>query len=41
LLDRIDLRVEVTPVAFSELFSTQNFKKSESIRERVIHAREK
>ncbi len=41
LLDRIDLHVEVTPVAFSELSSTQNFEKSESIRERVIRAREK
>ena len=40
LLDRIDLHVEVTPVAFSELSSTQNFEKSESIRERVIRARE-
>jgi len=41
LLDRIDLHVEVTPVAFSELSSTQNFEKSESIRERVVNAREK
>jgi magnesium chelatase family protein len=40
LLDRIDLHVEVTPVAFSELSSTQQFEKSESIRERVIKARE-
>jgi magnesium chelatase family protein len=40
LLDRIDLHVEVTPVAFSELSSTQNFEKSESIRVRVIRARE-
>jgi len=40
LLDRIDLHVEVTPVAFSELSSTQNFEKSESIRIRVIRARE-
>jgi magnesium chelatase family protein len=40
LLDRIDLHVEVTPVAFSELSSTQTFEKSESIRERVISARE-
>jgi magnesium chelatase family protein len=30
----------VTPVAFSELSSTQNFEKSESIRIRVIRARE-
>lgn len=40
LLDRIDLHVEVTPVAFSELSSTQQFEKSVSIRERVIKARE-
>ncbi len=40
LLDRIDLHVEVTPVAFSELSSSQQFEKSEAIRERVIKARE-
>ncbi len=40
LLDRIDLHVEVTPVAFSELSSTQEFEKSERIRERVIKARD-
>lgn len=40
LLDRIDLHVEVTPVAFSELSSTQQYEKSERIRERVIKARE-
>ena len=40
LLDRIDLHVEVTPVAFSELSSTEKFEKSESIRKRVISARE-
>ena len=41
LLDRIDLHVEVTPVAFSEL-SNNNSKgeTSEQIRERVIAARE-
>ena len=39
LLDRIDLHVEVTPVAFSELSSTQQFEKSEFIRARVIKAR--
>ncbi|MEP6615600.1 MAG: YifB family Mg chelatase-like AAA ATPase [Ginsengibacter sp.] len=38
LLDRIDLHVEVTPVAFSELSSEQNYEKSEAIRERVIRA---
>jgi magnesium chelatase family protein len=41
LLDRIDLHVEVTPVAFSELSSAKQFEKSESIRERVIKARER
>jgi magnesium chelatase family protein len=40
LLDRIDLHVEVTPVAFNELSSEKKSEKSESIRERVIKARE-
>ena len=40
LLDRIDLHVEVTPVAFEELSSEQKFEKSSCIRERVIKARE-
>jgi magnesium chelatase family protein len=41
LLDRIDLHVEVTPVAFSELSNTQSKGESSSaIRERVIKARE-
>ncbi|MFZ1529791.1 MAG: YifB family Mg chelatase-like AAA ATPase [Ferruginibacter sp.] len=40
LLDRIDLHVEVTPVAFSELSSAQAYEKSEAIRHRVITARE-
>jgi magnesium chelatase family protein len=40
LLDRIDLHVEVTPVAFSELSSAQQYEKSGSIRERVIKARD-
>jgi len=39
LLDRIDLHVEVTPVAFSELTSMRSFEKSCDIRERVIVAR--
>ena len=39
LLDRIDLHVEVTPVAFSELSRKEDGEKSESIRERVIQAR--
>ncbi|WP_316799114.1 YifB family Mg chelatase-like AAA ATPase [Pedobacter frigidisoli] len=41
LLDRIDLHVEVTPVDFSELSSSENAEKSEIIRTRVIKAREK
>lgn len=40
LLDRIDLHVEVTPVAFSELSSLRQTESSASIRERVIMARE-
>lgn len=41
LLDRIDLHVEVTPVAFSELSdNTTKGEPSENIRERVIKARE-
>lgn len=40
LLDRIDLHVEVTPVAFNELSSILVSEKSESIRQRVINARD-
>ena len=40
LLDRIDLHVEVTPVAFSELSSIKSSENSTVIRERVIQARE-
>ena len=40
LLDRIDLHVEVTPVAFNQLSSVQKQEDSASIRERVIKARE-
>jgi magnesium chelatase family protein len=40
LLDRIDLHVEVTPVAFSELSNETNGETSAIIRERVIKARE-
>ncbi len=40
LLDRIDLHLEVTPVAFSELSRISSPEKSEFIRERVIEARE-
>ncbi len=39
LLDRIDLHVEVTPVAFSELTKERISEKSENIRERVVNAR--
>jgi magnesium chelatase family protein len=40
LLDRIDLHVEVTPVAFSELSGMKPQEHSSSIRDRVIKARE-
>lgn len=40
LLDRIDLHVEVTPVNFDELASKENTENSQSIRKRVIAARE-
>lgn len=40
LLDRIDLHVEVTPVPFQELSRQETGENSESIRERVIQARE-
>src|SRR5688500_7463953 len=40
LLDRIDLHVEVTPVAFNELSTQRKQEPSEAIRERVLKARE-
>ncbi|MCD6012668.1 MAG: YifB family Mg chelatase-like ATPase [Flavipsychrobacter sp.] len=40
LLDRIDLHVEVTPVAFTELSSQKTSENSDAVRERVIKARE-
>ncbi len=40
LLDRIDLHVEVTPVPFNELSSVKSSESSNSIRDRVINARE-
>ena len=40
LLDRIDLHVEVTPIAFSELSSVKSQENSAIIRKRVINARE-
>jgi magnesium chelatase family protein len=39
LLDRIDLHVEVTPVAFNELSKQTESESSEKIRERVVKAR--
>jgi magnesium chelatase family protein len=41
LLDRIDLHVEVTPVSFSELSMLKPSETSESIRQRVIAARDR
>ena len=41
LLDRIDLHVEVTPVGFNELSSSDAGESSAIIRDRVIEAREK
>ena len=40
LLDRIDLHVEVTPVAFEELSSARAGERSDHIRERVVACRE-
>lgn len=40
LLDRIDLHVEVTPVAYNELAFSEQTETSESIRNRVIKARQ-
>lgn len=40
LLDRIDLHVEVSPIAFDELSSKAPSENSQTIRERVIKARE-
>jgi magnesium chelatase family protein len=41
LLDRIDLHVEVTPVAFSELTTVKPQENSSLIRDRVIQARDR
>jgi magnesium chelatase family protein len=41
LLDRIDIHVEVTPVAFGELTQQRPAESSAMVRERVIKAREK
>lgn len=40
LLDRIDIHVEVTPVAFSELTAGRESEKSDCVRERVMAARD-
>lgn len=40
LLDRIDLHVEVVPVGFDEMTARRKSESSESIRERVVRARE-
>lgn len=40
LLDRIDIQVEITPVAFEEMSDTRRGECSASIRERVIRARQ-
>lgn len=40
LLDRIDLHVEVTPVSFDEMTAVRKTENSETIRERVIRARD-
>lgn len=41
MLDRIDLQIEVTPVAFEEISDSRPAESSASIRERVIRARER
>lgn len=40
LLDRLDIHIEVTPVNFDELSANSMAEKSESIRQRVVKARE-
>ncbi len=40
LLDRIDIHIEVVPVKFDELTSTQSLESSSDVRKRVIAARE-
>ncbi|PVH25702.1 YifB family Mg chelatase-like AAA ATPase [Sphingobacterium corticibacter] len=41
LMDRIDLHVEVTPVAFKELSAQKTSEKSTAVRQRVVLARER
>jgi len=40
LLDRIDIHIEVTPVSFDELSGERKSEHSDTVRERVIQARE-
>ena len=40
LLDRIDLQIEIYPVAFDELSSAREGEKSEAMKSRVVRARE-
>lgn len=40
LLDRIDLHVEITPVSFDQMAAHKEAEKSNTVRERVIRARE-
>lgn len=40
LLDRIDLQIEIVPVAFDEISNTNTAESSSCIRERVVRARE-
>ena len=40
LLDRIDIHVEVVPVAFKELTEARTSEKSDAVRERVVQARQ-
>jgi magnesium chelatase family protein len=41
LLDRIDIHIEVVPVSYDELSASESKENSETIRERVIKARER
>ena len=40
LLDRIDIQIEITPVAFEEMSDTRRGESSAAIRERVVRARQ-
>ena len=39
-MDRIDLQIEITPVPFSDISKAEQGEKSETIRQRVIYARQ-